>query len=116
MYALFIVLNEVDYLDAILEKFVEVGVKGATVLDSQGMAGAMMHSKNGSLPLFGSLRTLMAGARPFNKTIFTVLESEELVEKTTRAVQDVLADLPPDGLGFMFSVPLGRVYEMSRSK
>ena len=36
MYALFIVLNEVDYLDTILDKFMEVGVKGATILDSQG--------------------------------------------------------------------------------
>ena len=46
MLALFLVLNEVDYLDDILAKFVEVGVKGATILESQGMASAMLESAN----------------------------------------------------------------------
>jgi nitrogen regulatory protein PII len=113
MYALFIVLNEVNQLDEILERFVKIGVKGATVLDSQGMAGAMMHGPNKNIPLFGSLRTLMDNARPYNKTIFTVLESEELVEQTVSAVQDVLANKVSAGLGFMFSVPIGKVYSMS---
>lgn len=115
MYALFIVLNQVDYLDEILETFMEVGVTGATVLDSQGMAGAIVHG-GGNMPLFGSLKHLMAGASAYNKTIFTVLESEEMVEKTTAAVQGVLDDLPVDGLGFMFSLPIGKVYCMSGKK
>ena len=115
MYALFIVLNKVDYLDEVLEKFVQVGVRGATVLDSQGMAGAIAQS-GGSVPLFGSLKTLMDGARPYNKTIFTVLESEVALEKTVAAVQEVLNDEPCQGLGFMFSVPIGTVYAMSKNK
>jgi nitrogen regulatory protein PII len=115
MYALFIVLNQVSLLDEILERFVQVGVKGATVLDSQGMGGAMMHGSGKNVPLFGSLRSLMDNARPYNKTIFTVLDSEELVEKTVAAVQDALEDLSPAGLGFMFSVPIGKVYGMSAS-
>ena len=116
MYALFIVLNQVDYLEEILERFMEIGVKGATVLDSQGMGGAIVHSSSKSVPLFGSLRTIMQGAHPYNKTIFTVLESEELVEKTAAAVQNVLEDVSPLGIGFMFSVPIGKVYGMCRSK
>lgn len=113
MYALFIVLNRVDYLEEIWERFVEIGVRGATVLDSQGMGGAIVHGAAEGVPLFGSLRTLMHGAHPYNKTIFTVLESEALVERTVAAVQEVLDDLSPLGLGFMFSVPIGKVYCMS---
>lgn len=116
MYALFIVLNQTDYLDDILEKFVEVGVTGATVLDSQGMASAIMHADNRSIPLFGSLKTLVDGARPYNKTIFTVLKSDDMVEKTVAAVQEVLQDVSPTGLGFMFSVPIGSVYRMTPEK
>lgn len=114
MYALFIVLNEVNLLDDVLERFVEVGVRGATVLDSQGMGGAMVHGPNRSLPLFGSLRSLMDSARPYNKTIFSVLESEEMVEKAVAAVQTVFDNKSSTGLGFMFSVPVGKVYEMSK--
>lgn len=116
MYVLFIVLNDVNQLDEILERFVKVGVKGATVLDSQGMGGAMVHGSNRNIPLFGSLRTLMDSARPYNKTIFSVLDSEEMLEKTVGAVQDLFDDVPSKGLGFMFSVPIGKIYGMCRDK
>ena len=41
MNIFFLVLNEVEYLDEILDAFVDVGVKGATILDSQGMGSAL---------------------------------------------------------------------------
>ncbi|HOA30750.1 MAG TPA: hypothetical protein PKM70_02355 [Clostridia bacterium] len=41
MNVLFIVLNEVEHLDDVLDAFVEVGVTGATILDSQGMGSIL---------------------------------------------------------------------------
>ncbi|HPT82793.1 MAG TPA: hypothetical protein PLM25_02820 [Limnochordia bacterium] len=116
MFALFLVLNDTDYLDEILARFVDVGVQGATILDSQGMASALVSSRGRDYPLFGSLKALLEGARPYNKTIFTVLDSEELVERTVEAVRDVLGDADHPSVGFMFSVPIGQVYELKRSK
>lgn len=116
MYALFLVLNETDYLDEILARFVDVGVRGATILDSQGMASALASSQEKDFPFFGSLKTLFEGARPYNKTIFTVLNSEELVERTVEAVKDVLGDVKRPGVGFMFSVPIGKVYQLNQNK
>ncbi|MDI9458942.1 P-II family nitrogen regulator [Candidatus Darwinibacter acetoxidans] len=114
MFALFLVLNDTDYLDEILARFVDVGVQGATILDSQGMASALVSSRGRDYPLFGSLKALLEGARPYNKTIFTVLDSEELVERTVEAVRDVLADAEHPGVGFMFSLPIGQVYQLNR--
>ncbi len=116
MYALFLVLNDTDYLDEVLARFVDVGVRGATILDSQGMAGALAGSHGSDIPFFGSLKVLFEGARPYNKTIFTVLESEELVERTVAAVKDVLGDIDSPGVGFMFSVPIGKVYRVHESQ
>ena len=42
MEALFIVLNDLSYLEAILQRFVELRVRGATIIDSMGMARAIM--------------------------------------------------------------------------
>jgi len=116
MYALFLVLNETDYLDEILARFVDVGVQGATILDSQGMASALASSRGRDFPLFGSLKTLMEGARPYNKTIFTVVDSEQLVERVVEAVKDVLGDVDHPSVGFMFSVPIGKVYPLNSGK
>lgn len=112
MHALFFVLNETDYLDEILAKFVDIGVRGATILDSQGMAGALAGSHNKDFPFFGSLKLLFEGARPYNKTIFTVLESEELLEKTVATIREILGDIDRPGVGFMFSIPLSNVYRI----
>lgn len=45
MKALFIILNDLDYLEDILEEFVSLDIKGATVLDSQGLAQAILGLK-----------------------------------------------------------------------
>ena len=114
MQALFIVLNETQHLENILEAFVEVGVKGATIVDSQGMGRALASNSNQHLPLFGYLKTLMDDAHPYNKTIFTVLEDEELVEKAVKAVKGVVGDMNRPGVGFMFTVPVGKVYGLGK--
>ena len=111
MHALFIVLNKTKYLDEVLAKFVEIGVKGATILDSQGMAGAMADA-DVQVPNFGFLHSFMDNAKPYSKTIFTVLKNEEMVEKTVTAVKEVLGEKARKGSGFMFSVPIGKMYLM----
>lgn len=116
IYILFIVLNEVDYLDDILAEFVKIGVSGATILDSQGMASHIVNSEIHGISLFASFKKLLEDARPYNKTIFTVLESEELVEKTVAVIQNVIGDDLTPGVGFMFSIPIAKTYPMSKSE
>lgn len=111
MYALFLVLNETDLLEEILARFVDVGVQGATILDSQGMASALAENRQ-DLPFLKSLKTRFESARPYSKIILTVLESEDLVERTVEAAQDILADVDLPGAGFMFSMPIGKVYRL----
>lgn len=112
MNALFIVLNEVDYLEDILDSFVEIGVKGATILDSQGMGSAITNSGRGKEPFFGGIRLFIENARPYNKTIFTVIEDEELLLKAVKAVKSILGDIYKPGVGMIFTVPVGHVYGM----
>ncbi len=103
MYVLFIVLNEVDHLDTILAKFVEIGIKGATILDSQGMGSAIVDR---NIPLFGSLKNYFDGSRPFNKTIFTVIHNEEILEKAKAEVKKLAAEINKPSAGFMFAMPV----------
>lgn len=114
MYALFIVLNAIDYLEDILSRFVEVGVSGATILDSQGMGRTIVNNRSTNIPLFGALHMLLEDSHPYSKTIFTVLESEAMVEKTVAAVQEVLEDISDTGVGFMFTVPIGKTYQIGK--
>ena len=115
MHALFIVLNKTKYLEDILNNFLDIGVKGATILDSQGMAGTVADLQ-GQIPNFGFLHSMMDGARPYSKTIFTVLKSEEMVEKVVNSVRETLGEKARKGSGFMFSVPIGKMYLMEEKE
>lgn len=42
MKVLFLILNKTEKLNEILEAYVEVGVRGATIIDSQGMGSALV--------------------------------------------------------------------------
>ena len=112
MNALFIVLNEVKYLDDILDSFVEIGVKGATILDSQGMGSAMTNSGRGKEPFFGGIRTFIENSKPYNKTIFTIIDDKVLLDKTVKTVKEILGDIDRPGVGMLFTIPVGNIYGM----
>lgn len=112
MNVLFIVLNEIEYLEDILDGFVDIGVKGATILDSQGMGSAITNSGKGSDPFFGAIRSFLDNARPYNKTIFTVIEDEEVLSEAVKTVKEILGDINKPGVGMMFTVPVGNIYGM----
>lgn len=113
MYVLIIVLNAIDYLDDILSGFVREEISGATILDSQGMGSAIVNGENKNVPFFGTLHMLIGDSHPYSKTIFTVLENEEIVEKAVAVVNETLGDISSAGVGFMFTIPVGKVYQMN---
>lgn len=115
MVALFIVLNQTDYLEDILAKFVHLGVTGATIIDSQGMASAIVHGGIQSIPLFGSLKSVLAGSSPYNKTIFTVINDPNLLRATMDSVKQLLRRNGRAGAGFMFTVPVGEIENLGVS-
>jgi hypothetical protein len=114
MYALFVVLNGIDYMEDILSGFIENEISGATILDSQGMGSAIANSNNEDMPLFSKFRMLIGDSHPYSKTIFTVLENEMMVDKAVSVVQEVLSDINDSGIGFMFTIPVAKVYPMQQ--
>jgi nitrogen regulatory protein PII len=110
MHALFIILNKTEYLEDILSIFVRLHVKGATIVESQGMASAIVNSDITDIPLFGSLKTLLKGRHPYNKTIFTVIKDHEKLEKVAEEIRLILRDEDKPGVGFMFTVPVDDMF------
>ena len=107
MKALFLILNKTEKLNDVLEAYVKVGIKGATVVDSQGMGSALSES---NLPMFGGfLRTVLDNNRPFNKVIFSVVKDEDVLNDAIAAVEDILGDMSKPGVGLMFVMPVDRV-------
>lgn len=99
-----IILNRVEYLEDLLAAFLEIGISGATVLNSVGMGQII--SKN--IPIFAGLSDAFPGSSPSNRTILAVVE-ERQVKRMARMVEEVCGSLDEPGTGLMVSLSLDEV-------
>ena len=105
MFALFIVLNEPEFLPQVLYKIKQLDIRGATVIDSMGASAISKDIYN--IPLIGGLMKGMDGDVHYNKTIFSVIEREEQVEKVMFHIEKILGgDMNRPNKGIMFVVPV----------
>lgn len=105
MKLLVFILNDEELLEDLLHSFLKSGIKGATILDSTGMAGALTASGKDDIPIFGSLRVLLNQGNPSNKTIFIALDDEE-VETCKGCIRDVVGSLEEPNTGILFTLPI----------
>ena len=105
MELLVAVINQEDRLDDILSGFLELGITGATVIDSEGMGHVLSHD----IPIFAGLQTLISRARPQNQTIFSVIDSDEKVQGAIALLQEICGDMDNPATGIVFTIPVSRV-------
>ena len=108
MYALILILNDIYKLDTIHEVFYEEEI-GATTIDSQGM-GKVLLDHNINIPMLASVRKLIDGRKPYNKTVFSVIYDKDKLDTVVGKINKELDYFNEPGIGFMFVVPVLEIY------
>jgi nitrogen regulatory protein PII len=96
------VLNKEELLDDILAAYVEAGINGATVLDSEGMGRYLSYE----VPLFADFKEFMKGNKPYNKTIISVVSDEKVILELKKLIDKITGGLDQPGTGVLFTVPV----------
>ncbi len=102
------ILNNEDLLEQVLESYVEAGVSGATILDSEGMGRFLTYE----VPLFSEFRQFMKGNKPYNKTIISVIDDETLIPRLQSLLDRAVGGLTAPGTGIFFTVPVDHAIGM----
>lgn len=105
MQLLVAVINQAEKLDDILSGFLELGITGATIVNSEGMGRVLSHD----IPIFAGLEALVARTRPQNQVIFSVIDDESKVDGALTMLQEICGDLDSPATGIAFTIPLLRV-------
>lgn len=119
MKLLVIILNKTEVLDYLLESLSVAGIKGATIIESSGMAKAL--SKVEGSFVGSSLRGLFMGEDQDNRTIFSVIKDNQL-DDARKVVYNTVGDLSEPNTGIMFTVPIDyaegtkKVYNTGRKR
>jgi nitrogen regulatory protein P-II 1 len=100
MKLLLIVLNSAEKLEEVLEGLIEVGVTGATVVDSVGMGHIIE-----DVPLFAGMRNVFRAARPRNNMIFSVITDAQSAE-AMQVLDKILDCAHTRGKGIAFTLPI----------
>lgn len=104
MQLLVAVINHEEMIDDVLAGFVELGITGATLLESKGMGRVLSHD----VPIFAAVQSLNARSRAVNRTIFCVADDAK-IEKAIAMIQETCGDLNHPGVGILFTLPVSRV-------
>lgn len=104
MELLVLILNKTEYLKDILSSFMEKDIRGATILDSQGMAHNLCEYNE--LRFMGSLRLLLDPEHKESKTVLVVVEKEK-IPVISEIVNSITGGLDKPDTGVIFTVPVG---------
>lgn len=108
MKQVMIVLNNTELLEEVIEYFVEMGVFGATVVDSVGMGKILAYD----IPIFAAFRELMVGSKATNKTIYTTI-SDDLLDEFMDGL-DKIVNFDEPGTGVAFVTDIYKAYGLKR--
>jgi nitrogen regulatory protein P-II 1 len=97
------IVKEHHQVEAILTGFLELGIRGATVIDGRGM-GQILSS---DVPIFAGFKSLFPGGTSGTYMIYSVVDSA-IVDDVIAITEEVCGNLESAGSGFLFTLPVNR--------
>lgn len=101
MQLLVIILNNPERLNDVVSGLLEAGVPGGTLIESQGMGQIV----SADIPIFAGFRQLMAGSKPFNHTLLSVIPDQTVAKEALSIVNDILGE-GDSHQGILFTLPV----------
>lgn len=117
MFMIIFVLHDPSLLKEVLEAWDQAGVKGITILPSTGLQRLQSQDVlREDIPLIPSLEDLIQQEERLNRTLFTIVDSDEMVEKVVMATETITGDLDLPNTGILTVLPVVRAYGLNRKK
>lgn len=116
MYFILLVLHDPGKCEDLLEAWENAGVQGATAMHSTGLGRMRGGRWMDDLPLFPSLETLTEHEESFSRTLFTVADTEQMVDSVIQATIKVVGDLEQPDTGFLVVMPVTRVFGLNKAR
>jgi len=98
------IVKDHHQVEEILTGFLELGLRGATVVDGRGM-GQILST---DVPIFAGFKALFPGGTAGTYLIFSVVQAE-IVEDAISLAEEICGDFRKAGTGFVFTLPVQRV-------
>lgn len=109
MYLLMAIIDDPNKVVYILEGFLQIGIKGATIVDSIGMA----HLMADRVPIFSRFAASGVSER-YNRMILVLIDNKEEVDGAIEVIQHVVGDLTQPETGLVWVLPVERCVGLNK--
>ena len=107
-----LVLDDVNQCTPIVDAWEAAGVSGITIFESTGMGRIRANAQKDNVSIMPSIFSLMRPREEHHRTIFTVVDSDEMVDKLIEITQSFVGDMMRPNKGVIFVLPVSRVVGM----
>ena len=109
------ILTDLQTCHDVIHLWEELGVPGATILDSIGMRHLKeRHAHRDDLPLIPSLRSMLEQEEYNHRTLFSVVPDEFDVDDLVHRTDGLVGDFEAEHTGLIFIVPVLQVRGLRR--
>jgi nitrogen regulatory protein PII len=108
-----LVVNNIDNTPRILNAWEEAGVLGVTILESTGLGRIRRAGLREDIPLLPSLHDLYEFGEVHHRTLLSVVDSQEMVDKMVKLAEEVLGKMDDPHTGILFVVPVIQAYGLA---
>jgi nitrogen regulatory protein PII len=109
------VLHDPSRLKEVLNVWQDAGVSGITIFPSTGLKRLQKtYAFRDDIPLIPNLDDLIESKERLNRTLFTIVPSDEMVDKVIQVTQELIGDLNLPNTGILAVIPIARVYGLDR--
>lgn len=105
-YMVFLVVDDLNSYPRVLDAWHAAEAPGITILESTGMGRLQKGRFLDNLPMMPSLSDLLRSQEHRHRTIFSVVEGEEMVNRLIGITEDVLGDLNDPDTGMLVALPV----------
>lgn len=103
-----LVLGDTERYHDIVDAWEATGVKGITMMASTGLGRTRRAGAREGMPLMPSLTDFLRAPEEHHHTLFTVVESDEMVEQLVEVTKRILQDMARPDSGVLFVLPVTR--------
>lgn len=111
-----LIVYDIEQCPDVLDAWDALNVPGITILESTGLGTIREAGIRDDLPLMPSLADLFRSKERRHRSIFTVVEGEEMVDKLVEKTQEILGSLEEPRNGVIFVLPVSRVEGLRGAK
>ncbi len=115
IYLVILIVHDLEKFEDVLHAWRDAEVNGVTVLPSIGMQRMdEERALREDMPLLPMLSSLFEQDEVLNRTLMTIVEGEDKLDKVVAATTATLGDLDEPNSGVMVVLPAARAYGLHR--